>query len=92
MATVRKAVDAFNHGDMAAWEATQTADVVIVDSFAPYVWRGPSAAKDYFLCERSSGETTYQAIFQAPSAPRLKSAMKWTRWVMGTPSLTLSSL
>ena len=40
---IRKFVDSFNRGDMAAAKATHEKDVSILDEVAPYLWRGPEA-------------------------------------------------
>jgi hypothetical protein len=45
MAPIKKFVDSFNKGDMAAAAATHaaTADLTIIDEVPPYVWRGAQA-------------------------------------------------
>ena len=42
-ATVRQFIDAFDKGDMKAAEATNLADVSIVDEVPPHFWHGPGA-------------------------------------------------
>jgi ketosteroid isomerase-like protein len=45
MAPIRKFVEAFNKGDVAAAAATHAAvsDLTIIDEVPPYLWRGPQA-------------------------------------------------
>src|ERR1700712_5283891 len=42
-APIRQFSDSFNKGDLAGAKATMTEDATIIDSFAPYVWRGTTA-------------------------------------------------
>lgn len=48
MATVKKAVSAFNAGDMKTWVATCDSSVSIIDDFAPYAWYGATACADWW--------------------------------------------
>jgi ketosteroid isomerase-like protein len=43
MATVKAFIAAFNTGDMAAAQATNTDDVSIIDEIPPHAWHGPGA-------------------------------------------------
>lgn len=42
-ATVKAFLDAFNKGDIAAAQATNTDDVSIIDEIPPHAWHGPGA-------------------------------------------------
>ena len=45
MVPIRQFISAFNKGDLKAAEAAHTADVIIVDEPAPFLWKGPGAFK-----------------------------------------------
>ena len=44
-AVLKTWIEKFNAGDMQAFFAGHQDDALIVDEFAPYVWRGPQAAQ-----------------------------------------------
>ena len=47
-ATVKQFIDGFNSGDVKAVDAAYASgDIVIVDEFAPHIWIGPHAPKDW---------------------------------------------
>ena len=46
-ATVRKAMDQFNKGDMQDASAAFASDPSIIDEFAPYEWHGPNAVSGW---------------------------------------------
>lgn len=48
MATINRAVVAFNKGDMKAWAAACAPSTAIVDDFSPYTWSGPAACGDWW--------------------------------------------
>jgi hypothetical protein len=48
MATVNRAVAAFNKGDMSAWSAACASTASIIDDFPPYTWGGPAACADWW--------------------------------------------
>lgn len=44
---IKRFIDSFDKGDIAAAEATHAADVVIIDEVEPYVWQGRDAFKHW---------------------------------------------
>jgi len=46
-APIQAFVDSFNKGDLKTAAATHTADAIIIDEVAPYVWRGPNAVESW---------------------------------------------
>jgi|SRR5579871_4231495 len=47
-AVVKQYDDAFNRGDMKAWNSLCTDKAVIIDDFAPHVWQGATACGDWW--------------------------------------------
>jgi ketosteroid isomerase-like protein len=48
LATVKRAVMAFNAGDMKAWVATCGSSTHIIDDFPPFEWQGASACATWW--------------------------------------------
>lgn len=48
LATVKQYDQAFNNGDMKAWNGLCTDKAVIIDDFAPHVWQGATACGDWW--------------------------------------------
>jgi hypothetical protein len=49
IATMAKAADAVNRGDLKAFEALATADSqTIIDDLPPFIWRGPTATAEWW--------------------------------------------
>jgi ketosteroid isomerase-like protein len=63
-------LDKFNAGDMNAFYAAHTPDPVIVDEFAPYVWRGKDGphrwAEGYAADSKAHGVTGPRLDYAAP--------------------------
>lgn len=70
VATVRRYIDAFNHGDVEAMAACFAPSGSILDGMAPHVWHGASAARDWYrdvLVEgEHAGADDYHVILAAP--------------------------
>jgi ketosteroid isomerase-like protein len=70
-ATIHQFIDSFNKGDIKAAEATQAADVVIVDEPPPYVWKGPGAFQawlgDLDRDAKAHGQTDQSVTLGAPA-------------------------
>ena len=72
-AALTATMDKFNAGDAEAFVAAHTADAVIVDEFAPYLWRGEGSAakwidsygKDAAARKISGGRVEYGKPVQA---------------------------
>ncbi len=67
MATVHRFIDAFNRGDIAAAQATNAPDVVIIDEFPPHEWHGPGAFQawlgDLGKTSQAAGQTDEKVSF-----------------------------
>ncbi len=70
MAPIRKFIDGFNKGDMAAAASTHAADPTIIDEVSPYLWRGPKAfatwGADLEKDSKARGVTDESVTISAP--------------------------
>ena len=57
-ATMSTFINSFNKGDATAAEATNTADVVIIDEFPPHRWVGPGAFQAWAADLEKDGKAT----------------------------------
>lgn len=56
VAAVGRYIDAFNRGDVQAMAACFTTPGTILDGMAPHLWRGPTAATDWYGDVLTEGE------------------------------------
>jgi ketosteroid isomerase-like protein len=70
VAAVRGYINAFNAGDAKAMAACFAVPGVILDGMAPHVWRGPTAAQDWYSDVLAEGEhagaSEYHVTLGAP--------------------------
>src|ERR1041385_6137754 len=69
---IHQFIDGFNTGDVkSAYAAYANGDIVIVDEFAPHIWRGPHAAQDwaadYDKHAKASGVSDGSVKYGAPT-------------------------
>ncbi|HEV2364206.1 MAG TPA: hypothetical protein VGS12_08425 [Caulobacteraceae bacterium] len=70
-AVAHRFIDDFNRGDAAGAEATQVADVSIIDEVPPHAWKGPGAftawAGDLAKASKAAGDTDEKVMMGRPS-------------------------
>ena len=58
MATVTKAIMAFNHGDLKGFTALCTSPAFIIDDFPPHTWSGADACNDWAAAYAAANKTS----------------------------------
>jgi hypothetical protein len=70
MATVTKAMMAFNHGDLKGFTALCTSPASIIDDFPPHTWSGANACNDwataYVAANKASDVSNATVLLGAP--------------------------
>jgi ketosteroid isomerase-like protein len=84
VAAVQRYIDAFNDGDVDAMAACFAAPGSILDGMAPHVWRGPSAARDWYrdvLAEgRHAGAGDYRVTLGPPRHANVTGDVAYVVW------------